>query len=85
MGKSRLVYEFRRSLGNRRVTYLEGRCLSYGSSIPYLPIVDIIRNNCGIAEGDSAEVIVEKMRFALQEVGMDPAEALPYLLHLLRR
>jgi class 3 adenylate cyclase len=28
MGKSRLLYEFRRSMGAKRLTYLEGRCLS---------------------------------------------------------
>ncbi len=43
MGKSRLVYEFRRSLAGERVTYLEGRCLSFGASIPYLPVLDIVR------------------------------------------
>ena len=35
-----------------RVTYLEGRCLSYGSNIPYYPINDLLRNNCGIIEID---------------------------------
>jgi len=37
VGKSRLLYEFRRSVDGRPVTYLEGRCLSFGSAIPYLP------------------------------------------------
>jgi class 3 adenylate cyclase/tetratricopeptide (TPR) repeat protein len=82
MGKSRLIYEFRRSLGRKRVTYLEGRCLSYGSAIPYVPILDIIRNNCGIAEADSPDVVAEKVRFALQEVEMDPRESLPYVMRL---
>jgi len=36
-GKSRLLYEFRQRLHDKQVTYLEGRCLSYGSSIPYHP------------------------------------------------
>ncbi|MBI4640701.1 MAG: AAA family ATPase [Candidatus Tectomicrobia bacterium] len=82
-GKSRLLYELRRSLTGKRVTYLEGRCLSYGSAIPYLPVADIIRSNCGIMEADSPEAIIEKVGFGLQEVGMDPDEGVPYLLHLL--
>jgi predicted ATPase len=45
-GKSRLLYEFRQRLEGKQVTYLEGRCLSYGSSIPYHPIIDIVRHNC---------------------------------------
>jgi Adenylate and Guanylate cyclase catalytic domain/AAA ATPase domain len=38
VGKSRLLYEFRQGLAGRRVTYLEGRCPSYGTNIPYLPV-----------------------------------------------
>ena len=83
MGKSRLVYELRRSLGGQPVTYLEGRCLSYGMTIPYLPILDILRSNCAITQSDDPAVIIQKVRFALQEVQMDPDESAPYLLHLL--
>src|SRR5262249_34310578 len=67
-GKSRLLYEFRQRLTEKRVTYLEGHCLSYGSTIPYHPLIDVLRHNCGISETDSPEAIVEKVRFALQEV-----------------
>jgi len=83
IGKSRLLYEFRRSLGEKRITYLEGRCLSYGSSIPYLPILDLVRANCGIQDGDEPAVVIEKVRFGLQEVGLDPDEHAPYIVHLL--
>src|SRR5215471_17436 len=82
-GKSRLLYEFRQRLQDKRVTYLEGRCLSYGSTIPYHPLIDVLRHNCDISETDSPEAIIEKVRFALQEVGMDPEESAPYLLQLL--
>jgi len=82
-GKSRLLYEFRHSLEGRRVTYLEGRCLSYGSAIPYVPVLDHVRQNCGIAEADPPEVIAEKVRFGLHEVEMDPDEWMPYLLQFL--
>ncbi len=74
MGKSRLVYEFRRSLAGERVTYLEGRCLSFGASIPYLPWLDIVRANCGITPTDGAQEVAEKARFGLEEVGMDGRE-----------
>jgi class 3 adenylate cyclase/tetratricopeptide (TPR) repeat protein/transcriptional regulator with XRE-family HTH domain len=83
IGKSRLVYEFRRSLGDRQVSYLEGRCLSYGGSVPYLPILDVVRANCGIVEGDAPDVVAEKVRFGLQEVGLDADGHAPYVLHLL--
>jgi class 3 adenylate cyclase/transcriptional regulator with XRE-family HTH domain/tetratricopeptide (TPR) repeat protein len=83
IGKSRLLYEFRRSLGDKRITYLEGRCLSYGSTIPYLPILDLVRANCGIQDGDEPAAVIEKVRFGLQEVGLDPDEHAPYIVHLL--
>ena len=73
MGKSRLVYEFRRSLTGARVTYLEGRCLSYGGAVPYLPILDILRDNCGLVESDGRGRSPQKVRFGLREVGMEPA------------
>jgi predicted ATPase len=64
------------------VTYLEGRCLSYGSAMPYHPMIDVVRHNCGITDTDDAALISEKVRFGLQEVGMDPEDAAPYLLQL---
>jgi tetratricopeptide (TPR) repeat protein len=82
-GKSRLLYEFRQRVAETRVTYLEGRCLSYGSRIPYHPILDVVRQNCGITERDTAATVLDKVRFALHEVGMDAAAAAPYLLHML--
>jgi class 3 adenylate cyclase/predicted ATPase len=82
-GKSRLLYEFRQRLQNKQVTYLEGRCLSYGSTIPYHPWLDVLRHNCDISETDSPETISEKIRCALQEVGIDVEASSPYLLQLL--
>jgi len=66
-GKSRLLYEFRQRLQDKQVTYLEGRCLSYGSTIPYHPIIDVLRNNCDITETDSPEVVIEKVRLACKK------------------
>jgi len=83
IGKSRLLFEFRQSLAGERVTFLRGRCLSYGSAIPYFPILDMFRRNYRITESDRPEMITEKVRFLLQQVGMDPEEWAPYLLQIL--
>src|SRR5207244_10813785 len=50
MGKSRLLHEFRKTLSARAATVLEGRCVSYGGAIPYLPIVESIRNHCAVVD-----------------------------------
>src|SRR5215475_7885601 len=83
VGKSRLFHEFRARLAARSLTCLEGRCLSYGSSIPYLPVLDVLRQNCGITETDNPEAIAQKLEWSLREVDMDPIEVAPYLLYLL--
>jgi transcriptional regulator with AAA-type ATPase domain/tetratricopeptide (TPR) repeat protein len=83
IGKSRLLFELRQRLQKDEVTYLEGRCLSYGSAIPYLPLVEMLRSGFRLAEVDTPETIAEKVRRGLEGVGMSPEEALPYLLHFL--
>jgi predicted ATPase len=79
-GKSRLLYEFRQALAGKQVTYLEGRCLSYGSAIPYVPVLEIIRQNFGVLEADTAEAVAAKVRSGIAEVGLDPDEWGPILL-----
>jgi len=83
IGKSRLIYEFRHSLEGKRLTYLTGRCLSYGSTTPYLPVLDVLRHNCSITDTDCPEDITAKVHRALQEVNMAPEEWASVLLHLL--
>ena len=82
-GKSRLVYEFQRRLWEHSVLFLAGRCISYASGVPYLPILYMLRNEWGIAEADDAPTVAAKVTASLQRAGMDAEEALPYLLQLL--
>jgi class 3 adenylate cyclase/tetratricopeptide (TPR) repeat protein len=83
IGKSRLLAEFHRQLAPESVTWVEGRCLSYGTSIPYLLVIDLLRSNCGIVETDTPDAIAEKVRSGLREVGLDPEPDGSVLLHLL--
>jgi transcriptional regulator with AAA-type ATPase domain/tetratricopeptide (TPR) repeat protein len=83
IGKSRLLYEFRRSLSGEPVTYLEGQCASYATALPYTPLVEILRQTCGFTDVDGADAIVEKVRGAAAAAGVNPETAAPYLLHLL--
>jgi len=83
VGKSRLLHEFRQSLEPGRVKYFEGYCVSYGSTIPYLPIIDVFRRSLGLLETDPADVIAAKVQSGLQALGMDPEASASYLLRLL--
>jgi predicted ATPase len=83
IGKSRLVYEFRGSVMGRDLAYLEGRCLSHGSTTPYLPVLDLIRHQCGLTNTRNPATITAKVQLRLQEMGMEPEVWAPYLLWLL--
>jgi class 3 adenylate cyclase/tetratricopeptide (TPR) repeat protein len=83
MGKSRILAELRRSLAGERLTVLEGRCLSYGSGVPYIPLIDIVRANCGITDGDSPAEVGEKTVLGLVELGIDPGARAPLLLRMM--
>ena len=61
VGKSRLLLEFKKRLLQSEFTYLEGRCLQYGSTMAYLPILDILRSYFKIKEGDRAPLIKKNM------------------------
>ena len=82
-GKSRLLYEFRRTLGSTDVTVLEARCHSWGTSVAFLPIVELVRAQCGADDSDTPETVATKVRSTLDELGLDPTERAPLLLHLL--
>jgi class 3 adenylate cyclase/tetratricopeptide (TPR) repeat protein len=82
-GKSRLLYEFRKAIANEDVTFLEGRCLSYSRGVAYHPVIDILKSNFDIHEGERDQEIREKVKKGLRLIGVDEASALPYLLELL--
>jgi transcriptional regulator with AAA-type ATPase domain/tetratricopeptide (TPR) repeat protein len=83
IGKSRLLLEFRQGLTEQRVTYLEGHCVSYGTTMPYLPLLDLVRASCGILDTDTPEAIRAKVGAALSQLGMVEETSAPCLLHLL--
>ena len=83
VGKSRLLHEFRRTLTRGDVTYLEGRCPSYGNTVAYLPFIDIIRSAFGLIDTDNSRAIAEKVGAGLATLALDPNGWQPYLLNLL--
>jgi class 3 adenylate cyclase/tetratricopeptide (TPR) repeat protein len=83
VGKSRLLYEFRKAVANEDVTFLEGRCLSYSRGVAYHPVIDILKANFNILEGDGDSEIREKVKRGLKILMADEDSTLPYLLELL--
>jgi len=83
VGKSRLLYEFRKAIANEDVTFLEGKCLSYGRGTAYHPLIDILKSNFNVRDDDADFEIREKVKRGLEVLKAEQASALPYLLELL--
>ncbi|MGD9056132.1 MAG: adenylate/guanylate cyclase domain-containing protein, partial [Desulfobacterales bacterium] len=83
LGKSRLLYEFRKAIAHEDVTFLEGRCLSYSGGVAYHPVIEILKSNFNIDEDDGDFEIREKVKKGLKMLGVDKTTTLPYLLELL--
>ena len=83
VGKSRLLLELRRMLPEGEDTFLEGRCLHYGGSMPYLPFLDILRAYFDIEEGDREYVIKKKMAEKVKHLDEKLKEALPSIEDIL--
>ncbi len=83
VGKSRLLYEFRKAIANEDVIFLEGRCLSYSTNVAYHPVIDLLKSTFDIHEGDDDDRIRDKVKRGLKEMGADQASTLPFVLELL--
>jgi class 3 adenylate cyclase/tetratricopeptide (TPR) repeat protein len=84
IGKSRLLLELRRALAQagEEITWLEGRCISFGQSIPLLPVIDQLRENFGIEEFDGEPEIIAKVEHGMRRLGGLEAH-IPYIRYLL--
>jgi tetratricopeptide (TPR) repeat protein len=83
IGKSRLLYEFARILGDTGVSYLEGHCLAYDQATPYGPVRGILRQLFGISDVDGPQAVTARLRHCLRAAGLSPEADAPYVLPLL--
>jgi class 3 adenylate cyclase/tetratricopeptide (TPR) repeat protein len=83
VGKSRLLYEFRKAMSSEDVTFLEGKCLSYSRGVAYHLHIDILKANFDLREEDGDLEVREKVKRGLKILDADEASTLPYLLELL--
>ena len=60
IGKTRLLHEFhRRTRG--RAAWLQGSAVSFGSSLPFHPLIDLLKNAFSVQASDSDDVIGERI------------------------
>jgi class 3 adenylate cyclase/tetratricopeptide (TPR) repeat protein len=82
IGKSRLLHELRQRIG-QEATWLEGRAMTFGQTMPYYPLVDLLRRNFRIEEDDGETVIIEKIEAGVLHLDPGLAPILPYIRYLL--
>jgi len=83
VGKTRLLLELRESLSQEQHTYLEGRCLHYGSTMPYLPILDTLRAYFDIKDIEQEAAIKRRMKKTVKQLNVNPDTILPPLHDIL--
>ena len=84
IGKSRLVEEVRGEPSGTKLRWLEGRALSYGLTLSFWSINQLIKNDLGLSDVDpEAKITVTLRRRANVLFGDRAVEVLPYLAHLL--
>jgi class 3 adenylate cyclase len=84
IGKSRLIAELRRREVMKKVMFLEGRAISIGRQLSFHPIINLLRQWAGIAEGDPESTGFDKLERAIRVIHPDQAhEILPFLATLM--
>ena len=87
IGKSRLVAELRRHVGAHRrapLRWLEGRCLSYGTSIAYLLWLDVLRSVLNMSADESPAAVADALQEFVRSVCPDRFDSVyPYLARVM--
>lgn len=77
VGKSRLLHEFKRTTGS--VAWLESRCVSYGTAIPYAPVLALLHAALAVEDGGTPAEIRESLRRRVRDLHPALDWTLPFL------
>jgi predicted ATPase len=90
LGKSRLLSEFRSAVGatepgsSGSAVWIEGRCATYGRTVPYHLVLDLVRSMLDIPFAASEEETRVLLDSGLAKLlGNEAGDIEPYLAHLL--
>jgi adenylate cyclase len=82
-GKSRLCTEFVARCRARGIQVADAQCPTIGKSVPFLPLLELLRDLFGITDTDSADEARRKIAGALSLSGRDFDEVIPLVFDLL--
>ena len=83
MGKSRLVYEFRRRTKKESAFILSGSCSPDGQQTPFLPFIEVMRGSFQVSAGEAEKEVARKLEMGLTALGLQSNRNIGLLLHLL--
>jgi transcriptional regulator with AAA-type ATPase domain/tetratricopeptide (TPR) repeat protein len=68
IGKSRLLQELQQRTRDR-AGWFEGHAVSFGRSLPFHPLIDLLKRACGVDDGDPEQAIGQKIEHAAARLG----------------
>ncbi len=82
-GKTRLIYEFIKNIGSQETSFLDSQCITYGRTIPYYPVLEILRKSFKVTEFDSPEKVRSAIESKLKRIDSRLIDSMPILYRLL--
>ncbi len=83
LGKSRLVYEFKELLQDKRVVWFETRCSAWNQMAPYYPWVTMLRRFFDVGAEDPPELVRATIAKRIKAWDPNLSNAYPWLCRLL--
>lgn len=89
LGKTRLINEWKNAISaaselSNPPLWIEGHSLSYGQSLAYHLLIDLLRNMLGVATSSSEPVVQQALKKFCEELfGANSPSVFPYLGHIL--
>jgi class 3 adenylate cyclase len=83
VGKSRLCFEFVERLHARGILVVTGHGVPHGKSMPFLPVLEAMRDYFGIREDDGEETVRDKVAGRSLRLDKDLDDTLPLLYDFL--
>jgi DNA-binding NtrC family response regulator/tetratricopeptide (TPR) repeat protein len=82
IGKTRLLRELRRQLPGE-ATWMEGQAISFGRTLAFHPLIDLLRRAFALEEGDHPAAVAAKVEQAVRQLSEDLEPTLPSVRYLL--
>jgi len=78
-GKSRLIEDFKTSMDDRPIRWLEGHAYPYAQNISFFPLIDLCSREFKINESDPPEVVRKKLATGISRLVDDTRTVLPFI------